>query len=1039
MQFIHITDLHYTINNPFQKALINSLLQDIQIELKTGAAPDFLVFSGDLVNNPDEPNIYDQFEEHFLSPLLNALGLPPSSAILCPGNHDVSHRSLTQWSDERARLATAINNGQPVLDAYISTGPAEAFARALSSGFFDLAARCGHEWKNPFSHHYSFPEKQASFIALNTGYACCLEGSSQDRGHLAISGTRALETFQLAPKDHTIVSLTHHSLSDLNESSSRILIPIINSQSSAHVFGHVHQPYPIIQSTPESACFLTQGGALYERDGQYNGYSFVTIASPEPHISARYRTYYIDRQQFDVGTNVAVNGTFYSSPSAKTYFETHAPPLSNDDVCLWLLESATSVTKELGKTITDRMLCDTFVEPPIHKRPHGDESQSRFSIHQILTSKSNIIISCPSEYGATSLLSYLTIQFHTECRTLQKALVPLFIDARRIRGTYEASVTSTLRSTLPENDDRRFKLKTLHDTERLVILIDDLDISNSQHTEFIASLRKFYPRARLIIAMKFDLIDTERVRPKLEIDDYELLLIGPLSRWKVRALVEKWHLPPVFQTDAVVDEIHSRFQSLGIPQTAAYIVIYLSVLESVEGYNPINSSTVIETFVESVLQKYKPQYAFRSSFDYRNQIHYLGHIAEQMCRKNQFLVEYQELYSWTKVYFDGIGVEHDLPKLIRHFIDNKIFADEGNHIYFRYNIFLSFFIAQQMLQYPPFLSWMLEDLRFINYINEFDIYCGLSRSDLSTLEFFGNEFKQQAAKLAELFQPLAWTDRLEKLSIPAAKKTDTEVLTKSIETQLTGGISAHDRDRAIAETTSDEKDVRPLRERPGRWGTIPRWFLTLRAYTVALKNLENISKQDKEQHIKNVLQGWSSVILYACIAFAKVIEEREIQLGNVHLILELPPKVDARLLRMIFLSIPIYISDLLRRDLGSQKLALQLKNDALVSTLSDSFLQTALYADLKLPEHINRLKAFKDKAAKQSSLIFEEILLLKMRSLFIRLGLQENEQSSFLTVAAEISAELRGLTGAERQREIDRYINEMKRKEQVSRLRELSQ
>lgn len=181
------------------------------------------------------------------------------------------------------------------------------------------------------------------------------------------------------------------------------------------------------------------------------------------------------------------------------------------------------------------------------------------------------------------------------------------------------------------------------------------------------------------------------------------------------------------------------------------------------------------------------------------------------------------------------------------------------------------------------------------------------------------------------------------------------------------------------------------------------------------------------------------MILYGCIAFKEIIEERQIQFGNVRLEVALPEKVDARLLRMIFLSIPVFVSEMLRRDLGSQKLALQLKNDSLAPTLSDSFLQTALYADLKLPEYTNRLKAFRTKADAHSSLTFQEILLLKMRTLFLRLGLQESEQYPFLSIAAEISADLKGMVGEERQREIDRYTNELRKRDQVNRLRDIMQ
>jgi hypothetical protein len=116
-----------------------------------------------------------------------------------------------------------------------------------------------------------------------------------------------------------------------------------------------------------------------------------------------------------------------------------------------------------------------------------------------------------------------------------------------------------------------------------------------------------------------------------------------------------------------------------------------------------------------------------------------------------------------------------------------------------------------------------------------------------------------------------------------------------------------------------------------------------------------------------------------------------------------------------------------------------LKNDSLVATLSDHFLQTGLYADLKLPEYLGRSKAFRKRADKQASLIFQELLLLKMRMLFLRLGLEDDEQHGFLAIAAEISADLKGLSGEERQREIDRYTTELRKKDQVNRLRDSMQ
>src|SRR5262249_66612 len=158
--------------------------------------------------------------------------------------------------------------------------------------------------------------------------------------------------------------------------------------------------------------------------------------------------------------------------------------------------------------------------------------------------------------------------------------------------------------------------------------------------------------------------------------------------------------------------------------------------------------------------------------------------------------------------------------------------------------------------------------------------------------------------------------------------------------------------------------------------------------------------------LRLVLQGWSTIILYASIVFKEVIDQRKIEIGNMKFTIELPDKIDARLLRLIFLSIPVAVSDILRRDLGSQKLAMQLRADSVAGTLSDAFLQTSLYADLKLPEYINRLKAFKRKAGEVSSHIFLEALLMKMHAIFLRLGIAPDEQDSFLHLASEISADV---------------------------------
>jgi 3',5'-cyclic AMP phosphodiesterase CpdA len=1033
VQFIHFTDLHYRNDNPFQKALTEALIIDLQGQVASGISPDFLVFSGDLVNNPDDPGIYQEFDTHFLKPILTSLNFRPEQVILCPGNHDVSHKVVAEWTDQRSQLkADLASRSSTDLGGFLKSGPMQSYLKAISRGFYSLAQKYGASWSDPAAHVYSFEDQKVSFVSMNSAVGCGPEGSEHDRGKLAFPSSLALAAFQKVPKDHYVVSLLHHTVADFNESTSRTLVPLIQKYASIHCFGHVHQALPSANTIAGGSCFMLQGAALYENQPNNHGYSTVRISDTGNRVEASYRTYYVDRSTFDIGTNVGPGGKFFNSDDSKTYWETLVPSATNDDYCYWLLETAEPVIIQCDGTMVGKSLSETFVEPFITrpKSPDAASATTRpVTIDEILKSREHIVIAADHEFGSTALISYIAMEFHRRCYDLDVAMVPAVLDARKVKS-YKAAITAALRGALPDSDDPRFKLQALHDANRLVVLVDDLDPTNQDQVAFIVSLRASYPKARLVTIAKLALLDIQGLRPVIGGGEFDYLQLRELSRGKVRTLISNWKMLHL-TTDLLVDEITTRFRSLGIPRTAPYVVIYLSVMQDTNGFNPINSSTVIEQFVEGVLEKYRPSYLFRSSFDYRNQIDYLAAIAQRMCEKDEFMAEYSILYDWTKEYFDGIGQEHDYTKLIDHFIQNKIFAYEGNNVYFRYNIFLSFFIAHQMLNSKSFRDWILTPPRYMTYINEVDIYCGLSRNDVESLDLLAAEFSKYSKEMATLIEPLAWEDRLERLTLPPMDKKDQEAFVDSINKQLTS--STETRDEAISKG-EQQHSVKPALKRAEQMGLIPHWIMALRAYSVALKNLENISRAKKEEHLQKILEGWATVMRYACIAFRDSIEAKGFEIGSLKFKIDLPKELDSRILRLLFLNIPLVVSHWLRRDLGTQKLSLQLKNGGLAKSIPEAFLQTGLYADLKLPEYLMQLRKLFTKS--KDSQLFLEVLMVKLQDIYLRLGLDDTEQKAFLDLAADISADLKGLKGPARTAERSRYSESLKRREQVAKLRD---
>jgi Calcineurin-like phosphoesterase len=438
MQFLHFTDLHYKHESPFQVELIRRLLPDLKAARDQSFNIEALVFSGDLVDNPDDPNIYSLFEANFLRPVLDAVDLNDSMVVLCPGNHDIS------WAAQKARKLAytsiqATLGNQDSLSDQVKQEDFCAYTKDIASGFFALASRYGGPWSNPFYKVYHFGAKKISFVAFNSAFGCSLDGSAADRGKLALSAETALAAFHSVQKEHKAISLVHHTFGDMTEGTARHLVPIIEAHSIAHCFGHVHQPKPTTSKSSSGSCFYIQGGALYEKHGYYNGYSIIRVSDSREFIEAYYRSYYFDRHEFDDGTNISHGGRFYNSDASETYWKRLVPPPSQTEVCSFLQETLESVCTALNSTIIDQKLRDSFAEPRLVRPSQKEEetdgpSEIPYQFYRLLTSGDHVVIGADNGFGATSLLRYLTMEFYFKCAEMQSAKVPALVDARQFKA-----------------------------------------------------------------------------------------------------------------------------------------------------------------------------------------------------------------------------------------------------------------------------------------------------------------------------------------------------------------------------------------------------------------------------------------------------------------------------------------------------------------------------------------------------------------------------------------------------------------------------
>ena len=91
---LHLSDLHFSAKWDFkQNPVIQAFLKDVSSVDTIGRRPNLIIFSGDIVNNPDENDVYINLIE-FIDATMKSTGLSERQIVFCPGNHDVSFAAL---------------------------------------------------------------------------------------------------------------------------------------------------------------------------------------------------------------------------------------------------------------------------------------------------------------------------------------------------------------------------------------------------------------------------------------------------------------------------------------------------------------------------------------------------------------------------------------------------------------------------------------------------------------------------------------------------------------------------------------------------------------------------------------------------------------------------------------------------------------------------------------------------------------------------------------------------------------------------------
>ena len=188
ISIIHLSDLHIShsdITN--QSIVLQALWSDIRQRRESGFTPDLVFFTGDLIAKGDYSTENKTLvREKFVTPLLEAAGIPRDRLFVVPGNHDVQlpgrHRYVSSALDaikcqEHARDFFLAAQLDPVADG--------------SEGFNDLlVSLCLAVPALSNSHYRAYKTEVGSLnvgiCAINSAWRASGRANDADYGTLII-------------------------------------------------------------------------------------------------------------------------------------------------------------------------------------------------------------------------------------------------------------------------------------------------------------------------------------------------------------------------------------------------------------------------------------------------------------------------------------------------------------------------------------------------------------------------------------------------------------------------------------------------------------------------------------------------------------------------------------------------------------------------------------------------------------------------------------------------------------------------------------
>lgn len=1021
---MHLTDLHLQVADNFgQSLVVDAFLNDLTKLNDLDLKPDLLLFSGDLAKIADEENAYYKVLELLLK-IGGILNLDQEKILICPGNHDVSRAvvgpslPLVHGWQELAKdrdSANTLHTNQAYASHVFKT----------FSQFNSLAESFGQQSHVKSGQSYSvhfFREMGVAVVAINTATlstAGLVNGQSDER-KLVVPERLLVEAFAAVPQDSHVIVLGHHPLTWLNEANEDVVRRLIENRADMYLSGHLHAVRPQTIQGLLGKCHFGQSGALYEWRDHWSGYAVYRVVPRSPHIKAIYRRWYEDRRKFSKAEDVGDDGVIYNGPEAEKFFQNLNLRVNTAFLEEWRIKDLQPfVEEESDKTLSPVPIEESFVAPEFDRVVNKSKEALDLSLkREVITfdeaasADANFVVSAPSHSGKTTTIRRWANRLARSDAREPSWSAPVIIDFSEARD-YAAYLESLVVKKLPNIPNKIGGAKTLLRQGLLTIFVDDVDFQNVPKLKVLSEFMETYPTCRYILVSTAPLLEGASVEPIIsDALPFTHISLRPLRRRQLLSLIEGHRVvDTAHAADQLLERVTREAKSLNVPLNAVTGSFLIQIFGAEPDRILVNQATLIERYVELLLQKFTTPDIELRSFDFKLKRDLLAVVSAEMVKKENYEPHYNDVLQVVIDYVKYYGFPQDASSIVKHLITcrilEKVERDDGSHLRFPLTAFLHYFVACRMISDKEFRLMVFEEKNYLSFANEISFYAALVRNDEELLDFVFDAFRKLSAEM--------WVDASEQVKAGTFLDTFVEPDPEATEDEI---FAIHDvirsneeTDRARTDHLDGHVESRSLQnvDRPIYRDTGDKWIASLLLSSSLLKHMELVSSEKKRLLTTELVKGWLQFCTFSLGLVPQIVKDRAVTIHGVRYRLSFQTDEPmGELARRLSITMPLATALLATSNIGSEKLRLQLTEgigDEGYSP-SEQLFRALLLADIGVPGISGILrKAF---SGVRTYRYLSKVLARKLYDVAIRFRLNKDEVEEIRNIAGDIVLEIEG-------------------------------